>query len=517
MANISDFMTGLLRRAGVVGAAAGVMLTGLAGAANPAQALTLMAAAPGSGDFLTCFAVDVSGSNLVTSNGEPPSDPGPVFVRQQVVQFYDQVLADLGDAPGQEVAVVTFGTVIGTELGPVSLSDSAARSRLEAALPAALRPSQAEAAWTDWVAGVDGCNRMFHKSRASQGMAAVLTDGFPESPAGGPTRQLAAISPVAARLWAKGIAIQPVLYGAGADRPGSARQAMSRLAVIGHGQLVLAATPLGMLRSALRLASLATGLPLGGTEIPVDGNSNVPLDLPARTARAVLVVLRSSGKVAVSVTAPGGGTVSSLPAGTGALGLVVPITQPNPGSYQVSADGQGSVYAAELLRFDGVPAPAPRSSSVKPALARSGSRPGSDLTWALAAGLAALVVAAAVICRLLRSRRRPKGTLLVWRGEDHRIVDPVDVDGPVDPAELFPATSRPTGWTLRWDRRAPILSDPEGTVFPLAPGETRTARTNPPSTFTWFPDGIDTSLSGEPPGRPARTTAAEPIPTSDRD
>ena len=219
---------------------------------------------------------------MVASGGEPPSDPGPIFVRQQVVELYDEVIADLGEAAGQRVGVVTFGTYTGTELGPIAVSDHAARAQLEAAVPGALRPSQAEAAWTNWVAGVDGCSRMFQRSGATRRMVAVLTDGYPEGPAGGPGEQLAAISPTARGLWDKGIAIQPVLYGAGADQQGPARQAMSQLAAMGHGQLVLAATPLDMLRGALDLASLATGMPLGGAEAPVNGSSSVPLDLPAR-------------------------------------------------------------------------------------------------------------------------------------------------------------------------------------------------------------------------------------------
>ena len=72
--------------------------------------------------------------------------------------------------------------------------------------------------WTNWVAGVDGCSRMFQRSGATRGMVVVLTDGYPEGPAGGPGEQLAAISPTAQGLWDKGIAIQPVLYGAGADQ-----------------------------------------------------------------------------------------------------------------------------------------------------------------------------------------------------------------------------------------------------------------------------------------------------------
>ena len=493
----------------IVAPALAGLLVGSGWSASPAQA-----AASGTGGALTCFAIDVSGSNVVASGGEPPSDPGPIFVRQQVVELYDEVIADLGEAAGQRVGVVTFGTYTGTELGPIAVSDHAARAQLEAAVPGALRPSQAEAASTNWVAGVDGCSRMFQRSGATRGMVAVLTDGYPEGPAGGPGEQLAAISPTARGLWDKGIAIQPVLYGAGADQQGPARQAMSQLAAMGHGQLVLAATPLDMLRGALDLASLATGMPLGGAEAPVNGSSSVPLDLPARVATAVLVVLRSSDEVAVSVAAPDGEMLSRLAAGAGGPGLVIPLTRPAPGIYQASAQGQGSVFAAELLRLDVVRAPSPPRGSVgtpsrprgsgSSGAARHGRALGRGLAWELALGLGVL---AAVILSgwLITSRRRPKGTLVVWWGPLRRILDPVDLNALVKLEDLFQTPAGPTGWSVGWTHQSPTVIGPDGSAVQLVVDETKTVGTAPPATFTWFPDGIDTSLSGEPPGRPAST------------
>jgi hypothetical protein len=153
------------------GAGAFGLLICLAGPASLAQA----AASPAAGT-LTCFAVDVSGSNLYSSNGEPASDPGPVFVRQQVVELYAQILADYSQTVGQRLGVVTFGTAIGTDIGPLTMSGPATESELAAAMPGALQPAPAEAAWTDWVAGVNGCERMFERSGATHGMVAVLTD-----------------------------------------------------------------------------------------------------------------------------------------------------------------------------------------------------------------------------------------------------------------------------------------------------------------------------------------------------
>jgi hypothetical protein len=484
-----------------------------AGVAVGAVVLALQAWVPGPGSPttaaawtgpLTCFAVDVSGSNLVSSGGAPPSDPGPVFVRQQVVELFSQVLADLGEAAGQQVGVVTFGTGPGSRIGPLDISAPAARSELATALPSALRPSSAEAAWTDWVAGVGGCEQMFKRSGDSHGMVVLLTDGFPQGPAGGLAAQLAAIAPRARQLGADGITIQPVLYGAGAGQPGPARQAMARLAAFGHGQLVLAATPLDMLHAALSLASLSTGLPLGGSEFPVNGSTSVPMDVAPHVAAAVLVVLRSSSQLQISVGAPGGGkALASAGAGTPGLGLVVALTRPVAGSYQATADGQGSMFAAELLRYAAVTAPSLGSSATPrpgPTGPRPESRPDAWLLGAILA-LAALALAGLASWRVA-ARRRPRGILVVWWGSLSCLLDPADLNGMVRLEDLFHKGGEPTGWSVSWTRRAPVAFGPEGSAIRLAPGETRTVPTVPSATLTWFPEGTDSSLSDEPPGRP---------------
>ncbi len=490
---------------GAVVAVSAIVLGLQVWASGPGSPMTVAAAGMSP---LTCFAVDVSGSNLVASGGEPPSDPGPVFVRQQVVELFSQVLADLGVATGQQVGVVTFGTGPGTRIGPLVISAPAARSELATALPTALRPSSAEAAWTDWAAGVAGCEQMFKRSGDTHGMVVLLTDGFPQGPAGGPAPQLAAIAPMARQLWADGITIQPVLYGAGAGQPGPARQAMTRLAALGHGQLVLAASPLDMLHAALSLASLSTGLPLGGSEFPVNGSTTVPMDVAPRVAAAVLVVLRSSSQLQISVGAPSGKTLASAGAGTPGLGLVAALTRPAAGSYRASADGQGSVFAAELLRYVAVAAPSaapsatPRPGPAGPRpTARPGSRPGGWLLGVVLA-LVALTLAGLAGWRVA-AKRRPKGTLVVWRGSLACLLDPADLNGLVRLEDLFHEGGEPTGWSVSWTRRAPVAFGPEGSAIRLAPGETRTVPTVPPATLTWFPDGTDSSLSDEPPGRPA--------------
>jgi hypothetical protein len=461
---------------------------------------------------LTCFAVDVSGSNIAAYDGEPPSDPGPIFVRQQVAELYTEVLADLSQAMDQQVGVVTFGTGIGAEIGPLAISEPATQSQLETALPHALQPSSAEAAWTNWVAGVTGCEQMFERSGATHGMVVVLTDGYPEGPAGGPARQLAAIAPTARGLWADGIAIRPVLYGAGANQPGPARQAMTQLAAIGHGRLMLAATPLDMLRSALFLASLSAGLPLGGSDVPVNGSSSVPLDVSAQVAAAVLVVLRSSSQVQVTVADPGGKKLASAAAGTGTLGLVIAVPRPAAGAYEASADGQGSMFAAELLRSDAVrlasPGPSASPHRTQPGaasrLAQPSAASGFGVAWVLALGVGVLAVALASGW-LIRSRRCPRGTLVVWWGSLCISLAPADLDGLVKLEDLFQAGGARTGWSVGWTHQSPTVFDPDDVAVRLTADETRTVPTTPPATFTWFPDGADTSLSDEPPGRPAST------------
>jgi hypothetical protein len=459
---------------------------------------------------LTCFAVDVSGSNLVASGSEPASDPGPTFVRQQVVELFGQVLADLGEANGQRMGVVTFGTILGSRIGPVPVSASGAENGK--VLADALRPTVAEAAWTDWVAGVSGCAQMFARAGDPRGMLVMLTDGFPQGPAGGPAAQLATIAPMAEQLWAHGITIQPVLYGGGAGRPGPARQAMTRLAALGHGQLVLAATPLDMLRAALSLASLSTGLPLGGAEVAVDGSTTVPLDVSPQVAVAVLVALRSSDQLQISIDAPVGRTLASMTSGTPGLGLVVALTRPVAGSYQASADGQGSMYVAELLRYATVTAVSPgRSPSpLRPHPNRTGigSGSGSGVSWLSAVILVAAALSLVLVSsRFMATRRRSRGTLVVWWGSRYCLLDPADVVGRTRLEELFHDGGDSTGWSVSWTRRAPVAFRPEGLAVRLMPEQTWTAPATPPATFTWFPDGLDVSLAEEPPGRPASAPA----------
>jgi hypothetical protein len=508
--NTGSRLLAALARA-VAAAAALALLACVSGLGSSAAAAAVPAAA-GTGP-LTCFAVDVSGSNLVAAGGEPPSDPGPVFVRQQVVELFREVLADLGQASGQQVGVVTFGTGPGARIGPLAVSAPAARATLATALPGALRPSSAEAAWTDWVAGVNGCEQMFKRAGDPRGMVVLLTDGFPQGPAGNPAAQLAAIAPMARQLWAAGITIQPVLYGAAVGQPGPARQDMTQLAALGHGHLTLAATPLDMLSAALSLASLSTGLPLGGSGFPVNGSTTVPLDVAPRVAAAVLVVLRSSSRLQISVDAPGGKTLASEGASTPGLGLVVPLTDPGPGGYQARADGQGSAFAAELLRYAAVAATPPSPSATAaphrtgPGQARTGSgqnRSGSRSdAWLLGATLALVALAlAGLIGWRATARRRPAGSLVAWRGSLSCLLDPADVNGLVPLEDLFHEGGEPAGWSVSWTRRAPVTFGPGGLVIQLAPGETRTLPTVPPATLTWFPDGTDTSLSDELPGRP---------------
>lgn len=496
----SGWLAAVARAAAIVVAVVLALLACVSGLGPSAAA-----AAAGTGP-LTCFAVDVSGSNLVPAGGEPPSDPGPVFVRQQVVELFSEVLADLGQASGQQVGVVTFGTGPGARIGPLAVSAPATRATLATTLPGALRPSAAEAAWTDWVAGVNGCEQMFKRAGDPRGMVVLLTDGFPQGPAGNPAAQLAAIAPMARQLRAGGITIQPVLYGAAAGQPGPARQDMTQLAALGHGHLTLAATPLDMLSAALSLASLSTGLPLGGSGFPVNGSTTVPLDVAPRVAAAVLVVLRSSSRLQISVDAPGGKTLASEGASIPGLGLVVPLTNPAPGSYQASGDGQGSAFAAELLRYAAVAAASPSPSATA---APHHAGPGQDRprsrsdAWLFGAVLALFALAlAGLIGWRATARHRPAGSLVAWRGSLSCLLDPADVNGLVPLEDLFHEGGEPAGWSVSWTRRAPVTFGPGGLVIQLAPGETRILPTVPPVTLTWFPDGTDTSLADELPGRP---------------
>ena len=95
------------------------------------------------------------------------------------------------------------------------------------------------------------------------------------------------------------------------------------------------------------------------------------------------------------------------------------------------------------------------------------------------------------------------GALVVWRGAHWRTLDPVDLNGQADLAELVAAGQDPSGWSVRWDRPAPVVTSPDGSAVRLSAEETAAVDTTPPATLTWFPDGVPTSLSDEPPGRPS--------------
>ena len=47
------------------------------------------------------------------------------------------------------------------------------------------------------------------------------------------------------------------------------------------------------------------------------------------------------------------------------------------------------------------------------------------------------------------------------------------------------------------------MTGPDGSAIRLLADETTAVDTAPPATFTWFPGGVLTSLSDEPPGRPS--------------
>jgi hypothetical protein len=143
----------------------------------------------------------------------------------------------------------------------------------------------------------------------------------------------------------------------------------------------------------------------------------------------------------------------------------------------------------------------------------------SGILTQLAPGLAALVAAAIAIVAggVIVSRRRPKGTLVVWLGSRWRCLAPVEVHEPLELADIFPAAACPDGWAVCWYRRAPLMGGPQGPAVRLAPGRTTTVEAAPPVTFTWVPGGFgaDEAIWGEPPGSPFGV-ATDPMPTSER-
>ena len=77
--------------------------------------------------------------------------------------------------------------------------------------------------------------------------------------------------------------------------------------------------------------------------------------------------------------------------------------------------------------------------------------------------------------------------------------------GEISPRNSSATGAGPTGWSVEWTRQSPIVISPDGLAVHLQADDTKTVDTAPAATFTWFPDGVDTSLSDDPPGRPAST------------
>ena len=153
------------------------------------------------------------------------------------------------------------------------------------------------------------------------------------------------------------------------------------------------------------------------------------------------------------------------------------------------------------------------TSDVTSRAGRSGA--GGILTQ-LAPSLGVLAAAAIAVLSggLIVSRRRPRGTLVVWLGSRWRCLAPVEVHEPLELTDLFPAAC-PDGWAICWYRRAPLVGGPAGPAMRLVAGQVTTIEAAPPVTFTWLPGGFDPTAEGEPPGSPF-LIAVDPIATGDR-
>jgi hypothetical protein len=480
-----------------------------------------------------CFAVDVSGSNTEGSPGLPASDPGPVYVRAEVVGLYATVLRALGLDRDQEVGFVTFGTTVGESYGPVALSGRTAVATLEHRLASALAPSPALAAWTDFDAAVSGCKAQLARAGSERGTVALLSDGYPEGPAGGPSAQLAAIGPVARALWSHGGRIDTVLYGPAAAGHGTARRTMATLAGTGHGRAFAASGALAFLEAGVSLASQASAEPLGGTEVAVDGSAVVPVALPAGLASAAVVALRSSPGMSLRVEGPGGAAMGTL--GPGAGGAAVVAATDRPGSCSVLAQGSGSVYVAEMVRTEPVrtepvstgpvssgttssgalgagPVAAPRAAGLQrpratsPATLTPETRArrsrGGVPALPVAGGLLVAAVAAAGAW-LATHRKKPRGALVAWSAQAWRALGPADVRGTRTLAGLLGDWPDPeaASYQLRWGPTGPVLTGPGGEPQRLW-AAMATDLAGGATALTWYPEGYSADASGEPPGRP---------------
>lgn len=443
-----------------------------------------------------CIAVDISTSNVLGEAGIPASDPGPRFVRTSFVRLLAELLG--GDsAEDISVGFVTFGTVVGRERPPGSVSSLDARQHLLAALEEGL---ESQGGWTDILAGIDRCSDLLEASNADERRILLLSDGRPERPGAGTAELRGPLLERASELGESNVAIDTVVYGSAAvGEDPVALQLMREISDRSDGKAFVAKGPLNLLEVAVRAAAALTGGDVTGRQATVNGVTALPLDIPNDVEAVTVVVLRSAADVKVTLHKPGGAETASS---GDELYVTFPLSRPAVGRYTIEASGTGEVVMLALVRYvpvvvakpsstpaaEGTPSvaiPTPADgATAKPDRAEVSSSSGPDLVVLTIGAGGAAALAFVGVAGVLLWRRRPAplaGYVTVVAGLEEttpisgltglkRPGGTIELDALVSNWADGAARADAAGWTIARTEGDLVLRTAGADPLPLMPG-----------------------------------------------
>jgi hypothetical protein len=326
----------------------------------------------GPAPLAVCLAIDESTSNWEASDGYTASDPGPVYVRTELVRLVADLLGtDTGGRP-VSLALVPYATDARPVVPLTDIRSDAARAQLADAVDEAMRPG----GWTSTDRAVAACGTALQTaSSGALKYVVLLSDGRPERPDADADAQVVALTQsLLPALQREGVTLDTVLYGDAAANPGDrAAGIMRQLAEAGGGRAYTAPNGLDLLRVSVNIASNVAGLTTAsGLQTTVNGSTTIPLEVGAEIESLSFVVIRSRPDLALEIRTPNGETLASSTAGIAdetlsPHSLVRTLTRPSAGTYSVVATGSGEMFATMVARTTTLLLPSVTPTAVSPA------------------------------------------------------------------------------------------------------------------------------------------------------
>ena len=466
-------------RAGTLGLTAAAAATALYASAFVQNSYAL------SSPIAECVALDDSNSGFVGDAAFPPSDPGPTFVRQELVELLlDLFGSDLGPRDVQ-VAIVGFGTdaTVVTPLTPIT--DPATRTSVSELVSEAVA---VPAGWSSLDYAVDRCVDVLRSApTTARKRILILSDGRPERP--GVSNEFMSDATLAAadRARASGIVVDTVAYGAaanGGDENGKAL--MAEIADRSGGEAFVASDTVHLLQVAVELAAERSGSSITGHNTSVNGLTEIPFVIDGNVEALTMIALRGNLTVTLTLRTPEGTILT--PSEDGHYATFGQI-QPNAGEYILQASGIGDVAAFALVRYRPLLVPTPtspagaRTTAVAPTpgdtiIPQNLPKAGSGAPDWIIAAIAVPIASIATVGLLVRRRRRLRlpGTITVRANNIPRTTEARSLVRPQLLRDLLPAAAAAasveaaSGWRLAARRGSVYLwnSDEE---FRVPPGE----------------------------------------------